>query len=37
LKLSLLERDYQAQIKQLKEKHRNELQEAKLIITEEVI
>jgi len=31
-----MERDYQAQMNQLKEKHRNELQETKLIITEEV-
>lgn len=36
LKLSLMERDYQAQINQLKEKQRNELQEAKLIITEDI-
>jgi len=37
LKLSLMERDYNAQMNQLKEKQRNELHEAKLMITEEVI
>jgi len=31
-----MERDYKAQMNQLKEKQRNELQETKLMITEEV-